>query len=123
MLKKILLAGLMATSFGAVPLGAFARPVIITVAPPAPRHEVIPAPRRGYVWAPGHWEWRQQRHVWVAGQWMHARRGYAYESPRWLQHNGRWQMEQGRWAPTPNDRDGDGVRNRMDRAPNNPNRN
>ena len=122
MLKKILLAGLMVTSFAAVPLAALARPVVITVAPPAPRHEVVPAPRRGYAWAPGHWEWRHQRHVWVAGHWVRARPGYAYEAPRWVHNNGRWQMEEGRWARTRRDRDGDGVPNRMDRAPNNPNR-
>ena len=76
-LKKILLAGLMATSFAGVPLAAIARPVVITVAPPEPRQEVIPAPRRGSEWARGHWEWRQQKHVWVSGHWMRARRGYA----------------------------------------------
>ena len=32
--------------------------VDITVAPPAPRVEVVPPPRVGFVWAPGYWEWR-----------------------------------------------------------------
>lgn len=124
MLKKILLAGLIAASFASVPLAAFARTVVVTVAPPAPRYEVIPAPRRGFAWAPGHWhwEWRQHRHVWVGGHWMRARPGYVYQSPRWVQINGRWNMRPGNWAPSRRDRDGDGVPNRMDRAPNNPNR-
>ena len=122
MLKKILVAGLIATSFASVPLAAFARPIVVTVAPPAPWQEVIPAPRRGFVWAPGHWEWRNRRHVWMGGHWMRARPGYAYRSPRWVQNNGRWEMRQGNWARGRGDRDGDGVPNRMDRRPNNPNR-
>ena len=124
MLKKVLLAGLMAASFASVPLAAFARTLVVMVAPPAPRHEVIPAPRGGFVWAPGYWrwEWRQHRHVWVGGHWMRVRPGYVYQSPRWVQINGRWNMRPGNWAPSRRDRDGDGVPNRMDRAPNNPNR-
>ena len=31
---------------------------------------VQPAPRAGYIWSPGHWEWNGRRHVWVAGRWI-----------------------------------------------------
>jgi len=31
---------------------------------------VQPAPREGYIWSPGHWEWNGRRHVWVAGHWI-----------------------------------------------------
>jgi hypothetical protein len=31
--------------------------VIVGVAPPAARVEVVPAPRVNYVWAPGYWRW------------------------------------------------------------------
>jgi len=31
---------------------------------------VHPAPRPGYIWSPGHWEWNERRHVWVAGRWI-----------------------------------------------------
>jgi hypothetical protein len=124
MFKKILLAAVIGASFGAVPLAALAQRVNIIVAPPPPRSEVVPAPRRGFEWAPGHWEWRNRRHVWTAGHWVQARRGYSYEAPRWVENNGRWNMNQGRWVrATRNDRDGDGVRNSRDSAPNNPNRN
>ena len=34
-----------------------------TKAPPVPRHEAAPRPRRGMQWVPGHWEWRGHRHV------------------------------------------------------------
>ena len=58
----------------------------------------------------------------IGGHWLRARPGYAYQSPRWVQNNGRWNMRNGNWARSRRDRDGDGVPNRMDRAPNNPNR-
>ena len=122
MFKKLILAAIVATSFAAVPLTASARTVFVEVAPPAMRVEVVPAPRHGSEWAPGHWEWRHERHVWVAGSWMRARRGYGYEPHRWVEDNGRWQQQPGHWVRTRNDRDGDGVPNRSDRAPNNPNR-
>jgi hypothetical protein len=133
MMRKLLLAALIGASFASVPLASVAQ-VTVRIAPPPPREEAAPAPRRGMVWAPGHWEWRNRRHVWVGGHWIRERRGYAYNSPRWVERNGRWVMEQGRWTRgdrdgdgirnrNDRDRDGDGVRNRNDAAPNNPNRN
>jgi hypothetical protein len=123
MLKKILLTAVIATAFSAVPIAATARPVIITIAPPAPVQEAVPALRRGQQWVPGNHVWRQGRYQWVSGHWVKARAGYSYTSSRWVERNGRWSMEQGRWAPRRGDRDGDGVPNRMDSSPNNPNRN
>jgi hypothetical protein len=84
-------------------------------APPPPRHEAVPRPRRGMAWVPGHWEWRGHRHVWMQGHWVKARPGYHYREPRWVEHGGRWNMQPGGW-----DRDGDGVPNRYDRRPDNP---
>ena len=84
-------------------------------APPPLRREVVPAPRRGYVWAPGYWEPRGPRHVWRAGHWVQVRPGYVYRQPVWSQHNGRWDYRASRW-----DRDGDGVPNRYDQRPHNP---
>ena len=68
-------------------------------APPPPRYEVVPAPRRGYVWAPGYWEPRGHRHVWRAGHWVQARPGYVYRQPVWVQHGNRWDYRSGRWDP------------------------
>ena len=79
------------------------------------------APRRGYVWVPGYWNWRGQRHVWTKGTWMRARNGYVYRAPTWQERDGRWFQERGRWPR--NDRDGDGVPNRQDRRPDDPRRN
>ena len=48
----------------------------VEVAPPPPRVEVVPAPRPGYVWAPGYWAWEGGRHVWRGGHWVVVRPGY-----------------------------------------------
>jgi hypothetical protein len=71
--------------------------VVIGSAPPPPMYERVPAPRHGYVWAPGYWEWRGHRHDWVRGHWLAVRPGYAYASPSWRQRDGRWYMEPARW--------------------------
>jgi hypothetical protein len=125
MIKKLLIATLVASSFAAVPLVATAqqRAIVINVAPPAPRQEAVPAPRRGYEWAPGYYELRGRSHVWVKGHWLKARTGYTYSGPRWVQAGGNWRMEPGRWTRGGHDRDADGVPNRDDARPNNPNRN
>lgn len=102
-----------------VPLAAQAQPaIVIQTAPPPPRAERVPPPRRGYVWAPGHYEARGRNYVWVRGEYVRARPGYAYRAPQWREDGGRWVYNRGGW-----DRDGDGVPNRFDNRPNNPNRN
>jgi hypothetical protein len=138
--RKLLLAVLATASIGIIPATASAQ-VYIDVAPPAPRHEVIPAERRGYVWQPGVYVWRDGRHVWTKGHWVRERRGYYWHPSRWEERNGRWMYVSGRWDRerwadnrrgdrdrdgVPNrvdrDRDGDGVPNRVDSRPDNPNR-
>jgi len=98
--------------------------VMIGTPPPAPRYEVVPAPRSGYVWAPGYWNWDGHRHVWAAGHWLPERRGYAWVPDRWTQGNGGWHRVPGYWdrreARAMGDRDHDGVPNAYDRRPDNP---
>jgi hypothetical protein len=118
-MKKLLIAALVAGSFGSVALPA-AADVVIRTAPPPPRDERIPAARHGHVWAPGHWEYRHGRYVWTKGKWLRERHGYAYRAPTWVERDGRWVMERGGWRR--GDRDGDGVPNRLDEHPNNPRR-
>jgi hypothetical protein len=145
--RKLLLAAAAFSSVVAIaPLTALAEvSVFIDSPPPAARYEVVPAPRAGYVWQPGFWEWRDGRHHWHKGYWMKERRGYYWHPSRWEQRDGRWYFERGRWDREryaarggmnphgdrdrdgiPNrvdrDRDGDGVPNRVDAAPNNPRR-
>jgi len=118
-MKKLLIAALLAGSFGSIAIPAGAQ-IIVDHAPPPPRDERVPPPRHGYVWAPGHWEWRHGNHVWVRGTWLRERRGYVYHAPNWVERDGHWVMERGGWRR--HDRDGDGVPNRLDDHPNNPNR-
>jgi hypothetical protein len=110
--------------------------VIVQTAPPTPLQEAIPAPREGYVWAPGHYEWRHGQYVWERGEWMTARAGYAYHPGHWEQRgDGSWMFVAGRWMRGDDvafandgrrgpfgDRDGDGVINRDDRYPRDPSR-
>jgi hypothetical protein len=104
-----------ATAFA--PLPAMAQPgysVVITSAPPAPLYERMPAPRHGYVWSSGHWEWRGHRHHWVPGVWLAERPGYAYSAPAWSQRGGNWYMEPARWSERGRDRDRNGIPDRAE---------
>jgi hypothetical protein len=119
--QKLFLAGLVAATLGSIAIPAAARTNVdlyLNVGPPPLRYEVVPAPRYGYVWAPGYWHWTGHRHLWVAGHWVRHRPGYYYEPARWVDYDGRWRYRSPYWRPW--DRDGDGVPNRYDRAPDNP---
>ena len=125
MFKRIALTTLAAAAtFGAAsvamaPLAPAAAQVNITFgAPPPPvRYEAVPAPRTGYVWAPGHWQLVNDQHAWVPGNWQQARPGYRYVPDSWERQavNGRdqWRYQPSRW-----DKDGDGVPNQYDRHDN-----
>lgn len=65
--------------------------------PPPPRYERVPAPRPGYIWAPGYWNWSGNRYVWVRGDWHRVRPGYVYVQPRWEHRGNRWVYERARW--------------------------
>ena len=138
MFKQVLFSALVASTLVTAVLPAVAAPanVVIRIGPPEPRVEVVPAPRRGYDWSPGYWNWSasRHRHNWVAGSWMRSRPGYYYAQPTWVDRGGRWEQQRGAWSRgdrdrdgIPNsrdrDRDGDGVPNRRDNAPDNPRRN
>lgn len=119
MIRKIVLAAVVSAAIGSITVPASAA-TIVQYAPPPPRSEVMPSPRRGHVWVAGHWGWKNHRHQWIKGSWLRERRGFQYHQPAWVERDGRWHMEQGTWSRR--DRDGDGIPNRQDRAPNNPNR-
>ena len=113
--------------------------IVVQKAPPALRREAVPAARRGYEWIPGYWNWNGRRYTWVKGHHERVRVGYVYARPEWRRDGDGWVMQRGGWNRGPNgdrdrdgipnyadrpnrDRDGDGVRNRDDARPNNPNR-
>lgn len=117
-MRKLIVGSLVAAALGAVALPAAARTNVdffVNIAPPPVYREVVPAPRVGYVWVPGYWDWRYGRYYWVAGGWSRHRHGYYYEPVRWAYRDGRY-YRAGGWR----DSDHDGVPNRYDRAPYNP---
>lgn len=123
--RKLLLGTIVASALGAIaPTAQAAVEVYVNTPPPAVRYEVVPAARTGYVWAPGYWNWRNNRHVWAKGHWERERTGYFYHPHRWTEWDNRWYYERSRWDRNrPNgDRDGDGVPNRLDRRPDDPTR-
>lgn len=62
---------------------------------PEPRAEVVPGPRAGYYWEPGHWHWNGNRYVWVDGHWIAGgpRHGH-YVVGHW-----RWNGARYVWVP------------------------
>ena len=108
--REMLFAALVASTLGALPIAASARAIIVDEAPPPPRHEVVPEPRHGYVWAPGYWDYRHGHYVWVRGHFEREHHGMYWHPHRWVQREGRWEFERGHWdrerfAMRDNDRD------------------
>ena len=91
-------------------------------------YEAVPAPREGFIWAPGHYVWDGSRYLWRPGEWVASRPGWAWQAARWEQRSdGSWHLVSGSWVRTADvavyrDRDGDGVINRADRFPRDPGR-
>jgi hypothetical protein len=119
-LEKIICAAaaLLIASTIFTPIQSFAgdRVRAVRTAPPALRHEPVPAVRRGYEWAPGFWNWSGRRYTWTRGHWEHARAGYAVRAATWEQADGGWRLSRAGWMK--HDRDHDGVPNRADNHPN-----
>lgn len=125
---------LLALAVGSASLATMSLPAVagvdvnVRIAPPAPRVEAVPAPRVGYVWTPGYWNWNGRTHVWVGGTYVRERPGYAYTQPAWVERDGAYHFQRGGWARhdgdhdgIPNavdrDRDNDGIRNARDPHP------
>jgi hypothetical protein len=95
-MRKALLAALLAASLADPALAQLA--VNIVVAPPAPLSEPVPAPRPGFVWAPGYWVWWGNRYVWWRGYWMPARAGWVWHRGWWAHNGPSWRWHPGWWA-------------------------
>ena len=84
-MKKLLAPVLIASTFGAAALPAAAHTNVdffVNVGPP-PVLYAPAAPRVGFIWVPGYWDWRHGRHYWVRGHYTRHRPGYAYAPARW----------------------------------------
>jgi hypothetical protein len=116
-MRKLILGSLIAATLAGVSIPAAARTdVYVSVAPPAAPYEVVPAPRAGYVWVPGYYDYRYNRYHWVRGRWVTHRPGHYYEPVRWVYRDGHSYRHGGAWG----DADRDGVPNAYDHAPHNP---
>jgi hypothetical protein len=119
--RKPLLIAMCVASMGAAGISTStnaAVSVYFNGPPPVPRVEVVPAPRHGQVWVAGYWDVHGNRHVWKAGHWERQRHGHSYSQSHWTRQGNQWQLDRGGWRR--GDRDGDGVSNSRDRAPDNP---
>ncbi|ACR32239.1 YXWGXW repeat-containing protein [Burkholderia glumae] len=73
---------------------AFAQAVVVApIAPPAPRDEVVPPARAGYVWDHGRWRWEHGAYVWQP-----VRVGYHWVPGHWVAHGPNWHWVPGHWA-------------------------
>ena len=98
--RKLLLCLLIATGTLSMAVGSQAAvdvSVGVTIGPPAPIVEVAPAPRPGYIWAPGYYGWNGYQYIWVRGHSMMERPGHYWVAERWVQRGPRWHFEEGRW--------------------------
>jgi hypothetical protein len=72
--------------------------IIAQPAPPPLRAEVIPGPRRGYVWDAGHWRWAGRGYAWVPGHWRAVRVGARWAPGQWVQRGPHWRWREGYWV-------------------------
>ena len=93
----LLLSGLALVATAAPPV--YAARVIVRVAPPIPRADVVPIrPVAGYVWRPGYWSWNGARYVWLPGVYVAPPRPRAAWVPgRWVAERRGWVWVDGHW--------------------------
>jgi hypothetical protein len=96
--RSFVISVCLATSLGAassVSLGA--TEITSDMPPPAPRVEITPAARDGFVWSPGYWDWGGHAYYWVPGSWVVQRRGAHYVANQWEQTGNQWHFLRGHW--------------------------
>jgi hypothetical protein len=90
-------AMLITLCLGAGVIGRVSAGADADVAPPPAREERAPAPRNGYIWAPGYWDWSGRAYSWVPGRYIFERRGAHWVPDRWDQVGSHWQHVNGHW--------------------------
>ena len=66
-------------------------------APPPSREEQTPAPRDGYVWAAGFWDFNGHTYDWVPGHFIFQHRGAHWVPDHWDQAGAGWHRTVGHW--------------------------
>jgi len=98
-LRNILFASMLAAGALSVPsLGQAASfDIEVGVAPPPERVEVVPPPREGYVYEPGHWRYEGNTYVWRNGEYIRYREGHRWVPRRWEHEGEHWRFRAGHW--------------------------
>ena len=98
-LRKLLLTSVFMLVAGVTSACAGQHYVTATIAPPSPRYGVVGyAPRAGYVWCDGYWDWRGRGWVWMPGYWAKPPRASAVWVPGyWRPHRGGHAFVRGYW--------------------------
>jgi len=65
-------------------------------APPAPREERYEE-KKGFIWARGHWEWKNGDYEWLPGHWERERASKRWVEARWEQRGDSWFFTDGHW--------------------------
>jgi len=97
-LAILALAGLGCLGFVVSPAAAqVSAEIVIGNAPPPTYVEPVPAPRMGYVWAPGYWYWDGRQYLWYQGHWEIERPGYFYAPAEWVETPAGWRFVAAHW--------------------------
>lgn len=75
-------------------------PVVVsgpTQAPPPPRDENYGAPRDGYVWARGFFQWKNGAYDWVPGHWERKQAARQWADAKWELRGTVWIFVEGGW--------------------------
>lgn len=70
---------------------------IIVGSPPPVMVQPMPAPRMGYVWAPGYWYWDGREYLWYEGHWELARAEEQFVAAAWVQMPMGWRFVPAHW--------------------------
>lgn len=68
-----------------------------TQAPPPVRVENFGAPRAGYLWVAGRWDWRNGNWAWIDGHWERERANMQWYPGRWELQGNYYVWVEGRW--------------------------
>ena len=75
--------------------------VTIGTPPPPARVEIVPAPRPGFIWAPGFWSWDGHHHVWHRGYWEREHPGEHFVPAGWVNGPHGWHFAPAHWEHRP----------------------